>query len=151
VVRVPGYRSRGYSFDSRPYHIFWEVRGSETGSTQPREDNWGATWMKQQRRISSPGLVMSRTGSSVMRRVCSPLITVAYLTWKKTKVSCMWSMKPRKAHASLTFLHGVTVTRMSSTFFFHLTSLAIFWGHFTSRKITHCIRFVRTLHCSENN
>jgi hypothetical protein len=30
VVRVPGYRSRGL--------------GSGTGSTQPREYNWGATW-----------------------------------------------------------------------------------------------------------
>jgi hypothetical protein len=35
-----GYRSRGPGFDSRPYQIFWEVRG------QPRENNWGATWMK---------------------------------------------------------------------------------------------------------
>jgi hypothetical protein len=32
VVRVPGYRSWGPGFDSG------------TGSTQPREDNWGATW-----------------------------------------------------------------------------------------------------------
>jgi hypothetical protein len=29
VVRVPGYRSRGPGFDSRRYHIFWEVVGLE--------------------------------------------------------------------------------------------------------------------------
>jgi hypothetical protein len=29
VVRVSGYRSRGPRFDSRPYHIFREVRGLE--------------------------------------------------------------------------------------------------------------------------
>jgi hypothetical protein len=28
-----------------PY--FLRSRGSETGSTKPREDNWGATWMKK--------------------------------------------------------------------------------------------------------
>jgi hypothetical protein len=43
VVRVSGYRSRGPGFDFRRYQIF----GSGTGSTQPREDNWGATWMKK--------------------------------------------------------------------------------------------------------
>jgi hypothetical protein len=31
VVRVPGYRSRGAWFDSRLYHIFWEVVGLELG------------------------------------------------------------------------------------------------------------------------
>jgi hypothetical protein len=31
VVRVSGYRSRGPGFDSRPYQIFWEVRGLERG------------------------------------------------------------------------------------------------------------------------
>jgi hypothetical protein len=31
VVRVSGYRSRGPGFDSRPYQIFWEVRGVERG------------------------------------------------------------------------------------------------------------------------
>jgi hypothetical protein len=31
VVRVSGYRSRGPGFDSRPYHIFWEVGGLERG------------------------------------------------------------------------------------------------------------------------
>jgi hypothetical protein len=31
VVRVPGYRSRGRGFDSRFYHIFWEVVGLERG------------------------------------------------------------------------------------------------------------------------
>jgi hypothetical protein len=40
VVRVSGYRYRGPRFDSRLISV-----GSGTGSTQPREDNWGATWM----------------------------------------------------------------------------------------------------------
>jgi hypothetical protein len=31
VVRVPGYRSRSSGFDSRLYHIFWEVMGLERG------------------------------------------------------------------------------------------------------------------------
>jgi hypothetical protein len=31
VVRVSGYRSRGPRFDSRPYQIFWQVRGLERG------------------------------------------------------------------------------------------------------------------------
>jgi hypothetical protein len=31
VVRVPGYRSRDPGFDSRRYHIFWEVVGPERG------------------------------------------------------------------------------------------------------------------------
>jgi hypothetical protein len=31
VVRVSGYRSRGPEFDSRPYHIFWEVGDVERG------------------------------------------------------------------------------------------------------------------------
>jgi hypothetical protein len=31
VVRVPGYRSRGLGFDSRHYHIFWEVVGLKQG------------------------------------------------------------------------------------------------------------------------
>jgi hypothetical protein len=32
VVRVPGYRSRDPGFDSRRYHIFWEVVGLERGT-----------------------------------------------------------------------------------------------------------------------
>jgi hypothetical protein len=31
VVRVPGYRSRGPRFDSRRYHIFWEIVDLERG------------------------------------------------------------------------------------------------------------------------
>jgi hypothetical protein len=31
VVRDYGYRSRGPGFDSRPYHIFWEVGGMKLG------------------------------------------------------------------------------------------------------------------------
>jgi hypothetical protein len=31
VVRVSSYRSRGSGFDSRPYHIFWEIGGLERG------------------------------------------------------------------------------------------------------------------------
>jgi hypothetical protein len=45
-IRRPG-------FDSRHYQIFWEKKErkengsvSGTGSTQPREYNWGATWEK---------------------------------------------------------------------------------------------------------
>jgi hypothetical protein len=35
VIRVPCYRSRGPRFDSRRYHIFWEVVGLERGPLSP--------------------------------------------------------------------------------------------------------------------
>jgi hypothetical protein len=42
VVRVLYYRSTGPGFDSRA--LPKKSSGSGTGSTQPREYNWGATW-----------------------------------------------------------------------------------------------------------
>jgi len=41
---------RGPGFDPRRYQIFWVVVGLER---EPREVNWGATWMKK---IAAPGL-----------------------------------------------------------------------------------------------
>jgi hypothetical protein len=43
VVRVLGYRSGGSGFDSLHYQKK-NISGSGTGSTQPRDYNWGATW-----------------------------------------------------------------------------------------------------------
>jgi hypothetical protein len=45
VIRVPGYRPGGPRFDSRALQEK-KSSGSGTGSTQPREYNWGATWKK---------------------------------------------------------------------------------------------------------
>jgi hypothetical protein len=42
VVRVLDYRCRGPGFDSRALQK--KSSGSRTGSIQPREYNWGATW-----------------------------------------------------------------------------------------------------------
>ena len=47
VVRVSGYRYRGPGFVSRRYQIFWVVVGLGRGCTQPREVNWGVTWIKK--------------------------------------------------------------------------------------------------------
>jgi hypothetical protein len=47
VVRVHGYRSWRPGFDSRAQPDFLRSSGSATGSTQPREDNWEATWMEK--------------------------------------------------------------------------------------------------------
>jgi hypothetical protein len=44
LVTVPGYRSRGPGSISGTTRFFVRSSGSGTGSTQPCEDNWGATW-----------------------------------------------------------------------------------------------------------
>jgi hypothetical protein len=46
VVGVAGYRPRGSAFDFCSLD-FLSSTGSGTGSTQPREDEWEATWTKQ--------------------------------------------------------------------------------------------------------
>ena len=56
VVRVSGYRYRGPGFDHPALPDFLSSSGSGTGSTHPREPrevNWGATWMKK---VAAPGL-----------------------------------------------------------------------------------------------
>jgi hypothetical protein len=55
---VPGYRSGVPGFDSRHYK---KSSGSGTGSTQPREYNWGATW----RNSSGSGLESHNTAVGV--------------------------------------------------------------------------------------
>jgi len=49
VVRVSGYRYKGLGFHSQRYQIFLSFSGSGTGSTQPRDVNWVATWIKKER------------------------------------------------------------------------------------------------------
>jgi hypothetical protein len=44
VVKVPGYRYRGPASIPGAARFFLRSSGSGTGSTQPREDNWGTTW-----------------------------------------------------------------------------------------------------------
>jgi hypothetical protein len=44
--RVPGYRFRGSSFESRHLPTFLSCSGPETESTQTHEDNWRSPWMK---------------------------------------------------------------------------------------------------------
>jgi hypothetical protein len=52
VVRAPGYRSRGPEFDSPALPDVLISSGSGAGSTQPCEDNWGATWTKKYQLLS---------------------------------------------------------------------------------------------------
>jgi hypothetical protein len=47
VVRVSGYRSRGPGSIPVATIFFFRSSRSGTGSTQPREYNWGATWKKE--------------------------------------------------------------------------------------------------------
>jgi hypothetical protein len=42
VVKVPGYRFRGLGSIPGAARFFLRSSGSGTGSTQPRDDNWGA-------------------------------------------------------------------------------------------------------------
>jgi hypothetical protein len=60
VVRVPSYRSRGPGFDSRRYHIFWEVVGLERGPlslvrTIEELLEWKSSGSGQENRINGRG------------------------------------------------------------------------------------------------
>ena len=46
VVNMSDYWSWDRGFDPRHFHKFQMWTRSGTGSTQPREDNWIATWLR---------------------------------------------------------------------------------------------------------
>jgi hypothetical protein len=105
VVRVPGNRSRGPSFDSRRYQIFWEVVGLERGplslvSTteerlRSRNPKYGrrdpSLWPRdipstQKLALSSPtsggrwvGIVHSRTKATELALDWSPVVMLSML------------------------------------------------------------------------